>query len=63
MAVALKVKGQEGDLGDVGFLGLIRIHNGWTDSVKRDRVELKVKCFTEFLSVKHFTSFRFKFYS
>ena len=28
MAVALKVRGQEGDLVD-GFLGLIRIRNGW----------------------------------
>ena len=63
MAVALKVRGQEGDLVDVGFWGLIRIRNGWTDSVEHERVEIKVKCFTEFLSVKHFTSFRFKFYS
>ena len=62
MAVALKVRGQEGDLVD-GFLGLIRIRNGWTDCVERERVEIKVKCFTEFLSVKHFTSFRFKFCS
>ena len=28
MAVALKVRRQEGDLVD-GFLGLIRIRNGW----------------------------------
>ena len=35
----------------------------WTECVERERVELEVKCFTEFLSVRHFTSFRFKFYS
>ena len=32
----------------------------WTSSIKRERAELYVKCFTQFLSVKHFTSGRFK---